>query len=254
MRVATWNTYRDNPKALQGAATLMGKHDVLCLQEVHHNILDEMLKLAPHHHVSEECTWKKGQSYVVTLSKHPIIRAKCVQHRHWPSLRNALQKQKEGRFFQRLDIEHNGAPWRIVNVHLPLNASPFCRMGEWARMWGETASHGRNIICGDFNTFAGPIWALMVGPFMGFRMRDVFINERRRLQQFIAKTNFISATPKQRTQMHLPYQLDFLLHSESLTTQHAERWPERLGSDHWPLSAHFTTEFNPERSNRANKL
>lgn len=242
MKIATWNAYRQNPRAIAGITTLLSGHDVLCLQEVHHDILEDVLKLAPHNHVSDECTWRKGRSYVVTLSHHPIVKAESLRHRHWPSLRNALQGQKEGRYFQRLDIEKDGQPWRIVNAHLPLNVSPFCRMGEWARMWAETAEHGRNIVCGDFNTFAGPIWAVLVGPFMGFRMRDVFIHERRRLRKFIAEKYFENPFAQWRTQMHLPYQLDFLLHGENLKANNAQRWPDRLGSDHWPLSAEFTSK------------
>lgn len=245
MKIATWNAYRHNTQALEGIAVLMGQHDVLCLQEVHHDILQDVLKYAPYHHTSDECTWKTGRSYIVTLSKHPISNAQNVRHRHWPSLSNWLQQQTEGRFFHHIDILKKGKSWRIINAHLPLSVSPFCRMREWARLWRHTAKHGRTLICGDFNAFHDPFVGLFVAPFMGHRLKDFLIHERRRLRTFLSKKKFGNPFAPWRTQMHLPYQLDFILHSEALITHNALRWQGRLGSDHWPLSAEFKAKVLP---------
>lgn len=240
MKIATWNVHRRNKKTLKGVQLLMAEHDVLCLQEINETLLEDVLKTAPHNYVSDECTWRGGKSYIVTLSKYPITDGECIQHKHWHSLRNILKGQKEGRYFQRVDIDHKGTNWRVVNAHLPLNVSPFCRMCEWARIWNATnQDHTRNVICGDFNTFAGPIWALFVGPFMGFRLKDLFLNERNLMQKYIERSEFTNPLKaKKRTHAHVPYQLDFLLHQTVHETKEFKRWPKRLGSDHWPLSLH----------------
>ena len=238
MKIATWNVHRRNKKALEGVQTLLKEHDVLCLQEINEKILDKVTKLAPHHYVSDECTWRGGKSYIVTLSKHPITKSECIDHQHWKSLRNLWRGQEEGRCFQRVDLDVNGTKWRVINAHLPLNVSPYCRMCEWARIWNETdENHNRNIICGDFNTFAGPIWALIFGPFLGFRIKDLFLNERNLMQKYIERSAFVNPHKKlKRTHAQVPYQLDFLLHEEVQNTKQAKRWPKRMRSDHWPLT------------------
>lgn len=243
MKIATWNLDRRNDNALDGVKTLIAEHEVLCLQEVHEDILDDVTALTEHHFIADECTYRGGQTFIVILSKHPIHNAECIDHKHWRSLRNWWRNQKEGRCFQRVDIDRDGQQWRVINAHLPLNVSPFCRMCEWARIWNETdEDHNRNVICGDFNTFAGPIWALFFGVFMGFRLKDLFLNERNLMQKYIERSDFTNPFRKKkfthtRTHMHVPYQLDFLLHHEKHKTKDAKRWPKRMGSDHWPLSA-----------------
>ena len=238
MKIATWNIDRRNKKAPKGIKTLLDVHEVVCLQEVRETMLDEVKALAPHHFISDECEWRGGTTYLVTLSKHPITQTEVVEHQHWRSLRNFWRGQDEGRTFHRVDIDRDGKTWRIINTHLPLNVSPYCRMCEWARIWGETdQTHDNNIIAGDFNTFAGPIWALFFGAFLGFRIKDLFLNERNLMQKYIERSAFVNPHKKlRRTHAHVPYQLDFLLHEESQGTHKAIRWSERLGSDHWPLS------------------
>ena len=57
MKIATWNLDRRNDNALDGVKTLIAEHEVLCLQEVHEDILDDVTALTEHHFIADECTY-----------------------------------------------------------------------------------------------------------------------------------------------------------------------------------------------------
>ncbi len=239
MQITSWNVFRRNMEALYGVKELVDAgHDILCLQEVPELLLEDILQLMPYNYTCLESVWRNGRSksYLVILSNYPIEMPTTVPHKQWPSLRNELHGQTESFEFQQINIMCNGQQWRIFNVHLPLNVSPFSRIREWLRIHRRFSSSSHNIICGDFNAFADPLWNMLVAPFFGYRPKDVFIHERNELRNFIFRKKLINPFGRWRTQMHLPFQLDFILHPKLVTGTNAIRWPSRMGSDHWPIS------------------
>ena len=239
MRVASWNMHRYNQKGLQGAEKLVAAgHDVICLQEVPEKILEKVLNLAPHHAQCRELVWQKGaqKTFLVTLSQHPMSRHIITPHKRWPNLLTKLAGLEEGLEFLASDIHAYNRNWRIFNVHLPLHAPPFGRMIEWIRIYKKFDKQSHNIVCADFNAFAGSIWSALLSPLVGTKLKHLMAHERWQLRKFLEKKQLENPFAKWRTQSQLPYQLDFILHGKELQVVMAERWPDRLNSDHWPLS------------------
>ena len=239
MQVATWNMYRYNKRSLQGVQTLLDAgHDVVCLQEVPEHLLDSITKLTPHHAVCRELVWKKGtqKTFLVTLSQHPLTHTMITPHKRWPSFATKILGLEEGLEFHAVDVRVHNHDWRIFNVHLPLHAPPFGRMIEWIRICSKFSQQSHNVICADFNAYAGPIWSALLSPILGTKFKHLVAHERKRLKKFLEKKNLQNPFGHWRTQVYFPYQLDFILHHETLTPTKAKRWPSRLHSDHWPLS------------------
>lgn len=236
MKIVTWNALRTNLNIIDGVEKLLAAgHDVICLQEIPQKDKNTLKELTPYSTYIEDCIHKGGISYNMVLSKHPITSVQTLPHRPWSSLTLRIRNRKDGMFFQKVEILKEGVIWQVINTHLILNAPPLIRIAEWIRMSRHMAPHNRTLICGDFNTFASPLWSIIVAWYMDYRWKDFFTHERKQMEAFLRKKKLINPF-SQRTQTYLPYQLDFILFKESLKFSNATRWPERYGSDHWPLS------------------
>jgi endonuclease/exonuclease/phosphatase family metal-dependent hydrolase len=224
--------------------------DVLCLQEVPHDLLSRLKEL-PYHftHANEGerafATEKKGiPSYVVILSKYPFISDSSfaipkppntrigrafmfILHRAFIDKRNAV--------FVDVKIPGQKKPVRIFSVHISLSA-PKTRLEELLLTLTYRDPSQPTIICGDFNVIesfkCAPLNTMLGGPLRETLARR---KERTAVEKIFAEQKFLNPLRGEITHPFSKSQLDHILVTTDFEVIQKAVVKSHFGSDHLPV-------------------
>jgi endonuclease/exonuclease/phosphatase family metal-dependent hydrolase len=240
MKIVSWNIYRRNRHLTRLPDFVRGlEADVVCLQEVPLNALPLLEGALPHMVACREFDplKKHMETQLVILSKHPLHSHTRVEHGSPPatSLAARLSGKCMGKEFHFIDLSVHGQQVRIFNAHLPLKVPPSFRLAELDFMRKYLATDRHNFVCGDFNSFGGPLVNPAWGWFYGYRGQDYLIHERKRIERMMAAHGLVNPFGGKRTHHLLNIQLDYILLPQTLHVRQKHILRERCGSDHYPL-------------------
>ena len=125
---------------------------------------------------------------------------------------------------------------RVFNLHLVL-AQPAWRLKEFEMAMAERDSSRPTIVCGDFNTIEAPHISIL-NWLLGGKVSDVFFHRRERtnIQEHFVQHELVNALAGSITHQLSRSQLDHILVSHSFAIKNASVIPDRIGSDHHPIS------------------
>ncbi|MBI1362389.1 MAG: hypothetical protein GC134_00200 [Proteobacteria bacterium] len=240
VKLITWNIYRRNRHLDKLADFVRSLNaDVLCLQEVPLTALPLLEGTMPHMVTCREFEphKKRMETQLVILSKHPLETHTRVEHGSPPATSRAAKwsGKCEGKEFHFVDLMLNGQPIRVFNVHLPLKVPPSFRLAELDYLRKYLAADRKNFVCGDFNSFGGPLVNPSWGWYYGYTSRDYLIHERRHIEQMMAAHHLTNPFSGKRTHQMLNIQLDYILTPSDVPLQNTQILSTRCGSDHYPL-------------------
>lgn len=226
--------------------------DIFCLQEVPENFLAR-LKTLPYHIASRTDVEKFVGSnivpmYNVILSKHSIETQGEIpfpDYWHLLPLRTRLFVHlMPNRFFAKIrnrgglyaDVTIGKSTTRIFNLHLIL-AHPTWRLKEFETVMAERDPSLPTIVCGDFNTIEAPHISIL-NWILGGKVSDAFLHRRERtnIQGRFIEHELVNALKGSITHQLSRSQLDHILVSHTFTIKNASVLPDRIGSDHHPIS------------------
>ena len=248
MKIVSWNVWVLNANGVGNLKRLLEEEpaDVYCLQEVTAEMLEYIHDVDLHGMDYIYCfdyrKFKDGyyQNYfLVLLSKHRIHNTKInrihVNHLTRGSLWDWIMRWDESIEFQYADLQIEGQWYRIFNCHLEVSAGPELRLRQFEQCVEKFKPDSCNIVCGDFNIYARPKWNWLVWWMMGFKLREIKINERevfeKRFEQLELKNVFLG----ENTFHERSLQLDHILVPESFSVQKSKVIQDGYGSDHQPI-------------------
>ncbi len=231
-------------------------YDVLCLQEVPEILLTKLKKLplsiAYRYDMVQHFRSGDITTYNVILSPHTIENQdEIVFPDYWTflPLRTKLflyllrpfkftKASNRGGLYADLRIGTNLV--RVFNLHLIL-AQPTLRLREFENAMTERDRTVPTIVCGDFNILESfrstPLNWMFGGKFSDSLFRH---RERTEIEKHFVSHELVNVLRGKNTHPISRSQLDHILISHDLSVSHASVLPDRIGSDHHPISANIS--------------
>lgn len=226
--------------------------DVFCLQEVPEGFLERLHTLPCEiaSRIDTEKVFPAGvvPMYNVILSRYPITNQGDISF-DFPDLAHSWRARMfvwlmrplhfspaKNRGSLYADITINGTTTRVFCLHLTL-AHPKWRLREFEEAMISRDPSMPTIVCGDFNVLEKP-HITSLNWLMGGRASDMFLYKRERFQIEDRFVEHDLANPLRGSITHRfsRSQLDHILVSKSLAITSAAVIPNRIGSDHNPIS------------------
>jgi endonuclease/exonuclease/phosphatase family metal-dependent hydrolase len=257
MKIYSWNMLFRN-KELDRAFAFIAEadFDIFCLQEVPEEFLAR-LKNLPYEMVYEVDMEKHFpsapiRSHNVILSRFPITTSSAIPFADaWNNLplrtriftrlmRPFHFAEVRGRHGIVADLDINGTPLRVFNLHLIL-AHPSYRLKEFEEAMLHYSNAVPTIICGDFNIIES--WRMAIlNWLLGGKVFDTlfYTRERLHLEKRFAEYELTNALRGHTTHVFANSQLDHILVSKHFSLSSALVIPQRFGSDHHPIFVETT--------------
>lgn len=222
--------------------------DITMLQEVTPQSL-EFLKTVKKYEIfyTAEKMGKKPGYYLVTLSKSKYIKKEIITYYSKPIksiVSNFLRwhaKETEVHEALLFSIYINNQLIHFCNVHLSWPVSPRVRIEQLTNLY-EQLNLENTIISGDLNTFGGLFYYnFLTALFFGYKPKDIFINERKWLDQQISKVDLQNPFRGSASYTSLPInaQLDHILLPSKFKIINTLQLKDTVGSDHTPYIVEF---------------
>lgn len=240
MKILSWNIYKNNQTLDAATAFLAGTAcDVVCLQEVPAAELIRFASLMPYMEVADERMVFKGSGRVdhlklVILSRFPIVGT--GKEAHAPLTKPSHRYETFHLEYQWVDVMVEEEVIRVYNTHFMCVTGPARRLSQLQEVLESLGVPERSIICGDFNTLGTVVFSLVLARVFRFSFQEVFINERKEIEQAVAARGLVNVFRRYRTFFPVPLQLDYILVPKTLSVEAKDRYKERYGSDHFPIS------------------
>ncbi|MGD0576912.1 MAG: hypothetical protein ABSA74_02460, partial [Candidatus Staskawiczbacteria bacterium] len=135
-----------------------------------------------------------------------------------------------------VDIDAPGHKLRIFNVHFKCVAGPYHRLSQFREVLENFDPKRENIICGDLNTFGHPIVNIFLWKYFGYRIQELFINEKKILRTHFDLNKLKNPFRGMITFIKFPMQLDYILLPKKTKISAKQRFLRPYGSDHLALS------------------
>lgn len=261
MKIYSWNMlYRNKEQDRALDFITRADFDIFCLQEVPERFLKRLqtLKCSIAFRTDVERLLPEGtvHNYIAILSKYPIESQNEISFPdYWPLLplhTRLFVNLMPSRFFSRIrnrgglyaDIRIPGLSRavRVFNLHLIL-AQPEWRLKEFETAMAERDPSQPTIVCGDFNTIQSPRTSIL-NWILGGRVGDALLynRERTHIEKRFVEYKLTNALAGGITHPFSRSQLDHILVSHSFSIKSASILPDRIGSDHNPISIEVKNE------------
>lgn len=261
IRILSWNMLRTNQEEDRAFRFVSeSEWDVMCLQEVSRSFLDRLTRSPPHgaqivcasDSTRAEPAGRVRTDYLVILSRHPLA-SMVSQPAPMPPARpffpvalfsaavamclhEVPAKLTKREFLYADVVMSENVTMRVFSVHLSLD-TPGQRMLELNAIL-EHAGGRQSIVCGDFNVLDHPVLKTL-NWLCGGSLSEArpWYPERRYMEERFKGTGL--KNPLLGCTTHSIFgmrsQLDHILVPRPMRTEDACVFPERYGSDHFPI-------------------
>ncbi len=241
MKILTWNIYKRN-KNIQKAIMFLKKQeaDIVCLQEFPVQHIELLKSLNPYIAIYEEVLIYKNnrkpdeRSYSIIASKFPIQQQTVIAHKSSYGHINRYKHFQSDSFYVDVDTPE-GQFFRIFNTHFKCITGPNHRLAQFKEVVGHLSADRRNIICGDFNTFGKPLLNLVLWKYLGYKAREITVNENKKMARLFDVHSLKNPLKRQVTFWKFPIQLDYILIPSYIEVKNKRVFKHPHGSDHFPL-------------------
>ncbi len=240
MKILTWNIYVKNKNIRKALAFLKRqKADVICLQEFPAAHLNALKSFSPYIAVCDEVWVYKNNKkpdvklYSIIISRFPIKEQVTIPHKQTYGHINRYQYFQADSFY--VDIDTNEGLFRVFNSHFKCVVGPYHRIEQFKEVVSYLSPDRKNVICGDFNTFAKPFLNLFLGRYFGYNIKEIGINENKSLADLFSSYGLKNPLRRQVTFLKFPVQLDYILIPLDIDIKSKKVFLRSHGSDHFPL-------------------
>lgn len=253
MVIYSWNMLYENKELAKALAFVeSASFDIFCLQEVPPDFLLS-LKSLPYHsayvcEVELSTKLRTIKTYSVILSKSPIVnqeeiicedisfplRTKMTRYiLGFLSDERVIDVANRKALFVDLDVE--GKPARVYNLHLPLS-HPRQRIKELQGAMEKNSLRERTVLCGDFNILE-TFYISVLNWMLGGKISDWFLyrNERKNIELYFKQLGFLNPFRNKVTHPVSQSQLDHIVVPQGCNVMRSSVMTNRFGSDHRPI-------------------
>jgi len=244
MKILSWNIYKDNKKIPDAIEFLKNKKfDIICIQEFPKQDLDKLNSLAAQYIFADEYVAynnlrkKPDRMYTVIISNVPIKNHATIKHKEYyedVSLRDKRYQDFRADSIY-ADIDVGERKLRVFNVHFKCVAGPYHRLSQLREVLENFNYERENIICGDLNTFGHPMINIFVWKYFGFKIRELFVNEKTILKVTFDLNKLQNPFRRSLTFLKFPTQLDYILLPNTTKIISKQKFLQSYGSDHLPI-------------------